>query len=196
MKKSLIAAALAVASFAATAGVTGFVSYDYDRDLEKNKPWLSQHEAVVGAALGTKFGTVDGGLVVKQLVTGVRDDALGFELGYTTPAVKLGPVAVAVRAGLGRVNQIDVGGGGFKGNSSYYSLSANASMPIAQNITGFVGFRHRNGMNADTPASSNRLTVGADLTVAPKVVLSVGYAQTWQNGLNLNGVTTAVSYKF
>lgn len=196
MKKTLALIALAAASFAASAQVTGFVSYDYDRDLEKNKPWLSQHETIVGAAYGTKLGTFDGGLVVKQVVTGVRDDALGFEVGYTTPRLGLGPVAVAARAALGRVNQIDVGGGGFTSNAGYYSLAAEATMPVVQNVTAFASIRHRNGTTAGAPAAANRLTVGADLAVSPKVAVRVGYAQTWQAGQNLNGVTTAVSYKF
>lgn len=195
MKKSLIAAALAAASFAASAGVTGFVSYDYDRDLEKNKPWFSQHETIVGAKLGTSLGTVDGGIVVRQLVTGVRDDNLGFELGYTN-GLKLGPVGVTGRVAYGRVNQVDTTGGGFTGNSEYYSLAAEAALPVTSTVTAFAGFRHRNGLEADTPAASNRYTVGADVTLTKSLGLRVGYAHTRQAGLIFNGVTTAVSYKF
>jgi hypothetical protein len=197
MKKTFLAAILAAASFAAAADVTGFVSYDYDRQFNQGqKPWFSQHESVVGGVLNTKVGAFDGGLVVRQLVTSKRDDALGFEVGYTTLSMALGPVSVSARVGAGRVNQVDVGGGGFTGNASYYSVGAEATMPVAHNITAFAGFRHRNGINDGGPAASNRVTVGTDLEFTKSVSLRVGYAQTWQNGTTLNGVTSAVSYKF
>jgi hypothetical protein len=194
MKKLFTLAALALAVSAASAGVTGFTTYDYDRANEGQGSWKSQHEAHVGAAVTTKFGTVDAAVVGRQLVTTKRDDNLGFELGYSN-GLKLGPVAVAGRVAYGQINQVDTRTGGFSGNSAYYSLAAEGSMKVNADVSAFAGYRFRGDANGDTPLQ-NRFTVGADLAVAKNVSARVGYAFTKQAGVNYNGLTTALSYKF
>ena len=188
MKKTLVLAALALASVAASAGVTGTVSYDYDR-ANNGQGLRAQHEALVGASYATKLGTVDAGVIARRVNTGVYDDALGFELGYSN-GLKLGPVAVTGRAAYGRVNQVA------GGNTEYYSLAAEGSMPVASNVSAFVGYRHRNGLNADTAAATNRFTVGADVALSKQLSVRAGYAFTKGASVNSNGLTTAVSYKF
>jgi opacity protein-like surface antigen len=194
LKKTFATLALLAIATTASAGVTAFTTYDYDRANEGQGAWKSQHEAHVGAALGTKFGTVDAAVVGRQLVTNKRDDNLGFELGYSN-GLKLGAVGLTGRVAYGQINQVDTKIGGFSGNSAYYSLAAEASTPLASTVTGFVGYRFRGDANGDTPLQ-NRFTVGADVALAKNVALRAGYAFTKQNGVNYNGLTTAVSYKF
>ena len=194
MKK--IFTTLALVAFAATASAaTGFTTYDYDQANAGQGSFEAQHEVHVGAAVATKFGAFDGAVVGSQLVTASRDKGLGFELGYSK-GLKLGTVAVTARAAYGRVNQLAVGGGGFTGNSQYYSLSAEAALPIAKNVTGFVGYRFRDGLNSNTPAVQNRFTAGVDFAVTKGVTLRAGYAFTKQAGYNMNGLTTAVTFAF
>lgn len=194
MKKTITALSLALAAVAASANVTAFATYDYNRDIESDKPWLSQHETHFGASYAHRYGTFDGSLIGSQQVTSSRDNGTGFEIGYTN-GIKLGPVTTTGRVGYGRINGLSQdAGAGFSDTVEYLSLAVEGAMPLVENIGGFVGFRHRNGLN-DTP-SANRFTIGVDLAVAKNVALRVGYAQTWQNGYDLNGVTSAISYRF
>jgi len=194
MKKFALATALAIASFTASAGVTVFGTYDYDR--AEGGALKTYTEANIGAALETKLGTVDGSVVVGRLNAGAYDDALGFEVGYTN-GLKLGNVGLKGRAAYGRLNQVDTtGAGGFTGNTEYYSLAAEAGLPVSSTVSGFVGYRHRNGLESDTPSVQNRYSAGVDLTVAKGLAVRVGVAHTRQDGEKFNGVTTAVSYKF
>jgi hypothetical protein len=193
MKKTITALSLALAAVTASANITAFATYDYNRDIESNKPWLSQHEANFGASYAHRFGTFDASLIGSQQVTRDRDNGTGVEIGYTN-GIKLGPVTTTGRVGYGRVNGVSQSGGGFDDTTEYVSLGVEGALPLVENIGGFVGFRHRNGMS-DTP-SANRFTIGVDLSVAKNVAVRVGYAQTWQNGYELNGVTTALSYRF
>lgn len=194
MKKTFTALALAALATAASAGVTGFTTYDYDRANAGQGSWKSQHEVQVGVAVDTKLGTFDGSVVGRQLVTSVRDDNLGFELGYTN-GVKLGTVAVKGRLAYGQINQVDTTTGGFSGNSSYYKVGVEAALPLTSTVTSFAGYRFTGDANGDTPLQ-NRFTVGADVALTKNLALRAGYAFTKQNGLNMNGLTTAVSYKF
>jgi hypothetical protein len=194
MKKTLLALALVATSLAATAGVTGFSTYDYDRANQGQGGWQSQHELHVGAAVTTAIGTFDGAGVYRQLVTGVRDDNAGFEVGYGA-GIKLGSLGLNGRAAYGQINQVDIRTGGFSGNSAYYSLGAEASLPVASNVTAFGGYRFRGDANGDTPIQ-NRYTVGADIAVNKALTVRAGYAFTKQGGVNFNGLTTAIAYKF
>ncbi len=194
MKKFALAAALAIAATTASAGVTVFGTYDYDNAT--GGALKTYTEAHVGAALDTKLGTFDASLVGARIKSATKDDALGFEVGYTN-GLKLGAVSLKGRAAYGRLNQVDTtGAGGFTGNTEYYSLAAEASLPLTQAITGFVGYRHRNGLEADTPSAQNRFTAGVDVALTQKLAVRVGAAHTRQAGQTFNGLTTAVSYKF
>ena len=194
MKKLIVTSIFAAASFSAAAGVTGFTGLNYDR-ANSGQFMRSQYELTAGASMPTKFGTVDGALVATQLNSVGRDDGLGFEIGYSN-GLKFGKVSLTGRAAYGRVNQVDTLGGGFAGNTQYYSLGAEASMPVAKNVTGFVGFRHRNGLDADTPAASNRYSLGADVLLNKKSTVRLGYTHTRQASETLNGFTTSINYKF
>lgn len=193
MKKTLIAAALALSAAAASAGVTVFGTYDYDR--AEGGALKTTTEAHVGAAVDTKLGTFDASVVGARLNAGAYDDALGFELGYTN-GFKLGNVGLKGRAAFGRLNQVDTVVGGFSGNTKYYSLSAEAGLPVSSTLAGYVAFRHRNGLEADTPSAQNRYSVGADLTLAKNLAVRVGVNHTRSAGEKFNGVSTAVSVKF
>jgi hypothetical protein len=194
MKKIFAITTLALAATSAFAGITGTVSYDYDRANAGQGVWKSQHEVHTGVALGTKFGTFDGAVTGRQLVTNARDNNVGFEFGYSN-GVKLGAVSVTGRAAYGQFTEVDTTVGGFHGNSAYYSVGAEAAMPVAKTVTGFVGYRFRGDANGDTPVQ-NRYTAGVDMSVNKSVSARVGYAFSKQDGIIYNGVTTAVSYKF
>lgn len=193
MKKIFTLAALALAATLASAGTVGFTTYDYDR-YTGSGPWNSQHEVQVGVATTTKLGTFDGSVVVGQLVTSVRDDTLGFELGYSN-GIKLGAVALKGRVSYGVKNQVNISFPGYDGNSEYYGLAAEAGLPLSPTVTAFGGYRYRAGFGSD-PLNQNRYTIGADFKVAPNVALRAGYAYTNQNGVGFNGLTTAIVYGF
>lgn len=192
MKKLITAVALAASAAYATAGVSVFGTYDYDRVNSSG----SYTEAHVGAALATKLGTFDAAVVGARINAGAYDDALGFEVGYTN-GLKLGAVSVKGRVGYGRLNQVDTVARGFTGaNTEYYSLAAEAGLPLTQSVSAFVGYRHRNGLDAQTPAAQNRYTAGVDVALTKSLAVRAGVAHTRQAGAEASGVTTAVSYKF
>lgn len=192
MKKLALAAVLAAAVSTASAGVTVFGTYDYDRVNSSG----SYTEANIGAALNTKLGTFDASIVGARINAGAYDDALGFEVGYTN-GLKLGAVGLKGRVGYGRLNQVDTVARGFTGaNTEYYSLAAEAGLPLTQSVSAFVGYRHRNGLDAETPAAQNRYTAGIDVKLSPSLAVRLGAAHTRQAGAEASGVTTAVSFKF
>jgi len=186
MKKTLLAAAL-LAATSAFAGVTGFTTYDYDNANDGQGALRYQQEVQVGAAVDTKLGTFDGSVSGRWATAVGTDGQGGFELGYTN-GLKLGPVALKGRAAYGRFNQVTAG------NVEYYSLAAEAGLPLTSTVTGFAGYRFRDLANSS--ATQNRFTVGADFALSKTVALRAGYAFTKQDGVNLNGLTTAVAVKF
>ena len=188
MKKFALAAALAIAATTASAGVTAFATLDYD-NANAGQGLNSAYEGVAGAALDTKFGTFDAGVVGRRVKAAGADESLGFEVGYTN-GLKLGAVGIKGRAAYGRVNQVATG------NTAYYSLAAEAGLPLTSNVSAFVGYRHRNGLNAETAAAANRYTAGVDVTLAKNIGVRVGYAHSRVAGVTSNGLTSAVSYKF
>lgn len=194
MKKIFATLALIALATTASAG-TAFTTYDFDH-ANRGQGFDSQNEVHVGAAFDTKYGVFDAAVVGRQLspADGARDNGLGLEVGYSK-GIKLGAVTVTGRAALGRVNFVDTNYGGFSGNTQYYSLAAEAAMPIATNVSGFVGYRFRDTFS-DTGPSQNRYTVGADFALTKAVSLRAGYAFSKQDGVTSNGLTTAISYKF
>jgi hypothetical protein len=184
MKKTFAALALVALATSASATVTGFTTYDYDN---ANGSSAYQQEVQVGVALGTKLGTFDGAVTGRRATAAAADDQGGFELGYTN-GLKLGAVSVKGRGAYGRFNQAT------NGNIEYYSLAAEAGLPLTSTVTGFAGYRFRDFSGSG--ATQNRFTVGADFALSKAVAVRAGYAFTKQNGVNLNGLTTAVAVKF
>lgn len=180
--KIFAVAALVLAATAASAGVTSFATYDYGR--AEGAPYAAGHEAQVGVKLPTALGVFDVAAVGVKSVTTKSTDSYGGEVGYSLP-VRLGSLVVTGRAGLGQVE-----------SAKYYSLAAEASLPLTSSINAFAGFRHRNGFNSATPAAVNRITVGADAALTKTLTARVGYARTMANGRDANGVTTALAYAF
>jgi hypothetical protein len=193
MKKTLLALALAATTFAASAGVTAFTTYDYS--VAEHGAWQSQHEVHLGAAVDTKLGTVDAAVVGRQLVTSTRDNNLGYEIGYSN-GLKIGKIGFTGRAAYGRVNQVDLKTGSSSGNNQYYSLAAEASAPVVDGTSAFVGYRMRNGLNSATPAVQNQVSLGLDFKVAKSSTLRTGFTAATQNGGTSYGATTGLSVKF
>ena len=191
MRKNIlaIAAVLAVTSInAQAAGTTVFGNYDFARAEGGGVQW----EGIVGASQLGRFGTFDLGLKVNRFSSSDRSN--GFEVGYGN-GLRLGAVDLQGRVAYGRDNNIDAGGGGFTGNSQYWSVGAEASMPITTDLRGFVGARHRNALNSDTP-NQNRYTVGVDYALTKAFTVRAGFAHYRQDQIKFNGVTTGISYAF
>lgn len=187
MKKTILAAAILGTAFAASAGTTAFVNYDITQN--NGGP---QWEALVGVSQLTQLGTFDGGLKRNRFVSSDRSN--GFEVGYSN-GLKVNQVDLIGRVAYGRDNNIDAGGGGFTGNSQYWSVGAEASTFLTTDLRGFVGYRFRDRLNSDTP-NQNRFTVGVDYAISKAITARVGYAYYRQVGQSFNGLTTSVSYAF
>lgn len=184
MKKTLIAAALAISSSLATAA-TGFATYDYN---SLNGASGTTQEVGVGVSVGTTVGTFDAVVIGNRYRLGAQDDTLGGEIGYSN-GVKLLAGTITGRAALGRKN-LRAGE-----NTQYYSLSAEFAAPVTSAVGAFAGFRHRNAFNG-TGSVENRYTVGADISLTKAMSVRAGYAHTVAGGQKFNGLVTAVSYKF
>lgn len=192
MRKNIltIAAILATASVSAhAAGTTAFANYEFGRAEGGTGV---QYEMIVGASQLTTVGTFDLGLKHNRFTS--KDRSNGFEIGYSN-GIRVGQVDLQGRVAYGRDNNIDAGGGGFTGNSQYWSVGAEASTPLTTDVRGFVGARHRNALNSDTP-NQNRYTVGVDYSITKALTVRAGFAHYRQDRIKFNGVTTGVSYAF
>lgn len=224
MKKILTTAILVLSAMAASAQVTGTVKYDYDNF--EGSPWLSMHRAVTGLKYDFgALGAIDGGLATAQKVTNVRSNLIGYDVGYSN-GFAVGPVGLNARLSYQHLNYKDVAIaqnqnvlalGGFDGFINNLSLAVTGSMKVTDSVTGFVGAEHiqskQNGnvsvarvynqvvtdgfkATINDKTSINRLTVGADFALTKQLDARVGYARTFADGRQANGLTTAVSYKF
>lgn len=197
MKKIIATISLSLAAFISfAAGPTIGLSYDHDRANGNVTDFRSVHEGKLSVTqdLSAGSGSIDGGLLLSRRRGSFIDNANGFEFGYSN-GTSFDQVGLKGRIGYGRMNSIDPNGGGFTGNQQYVSLGAEAAMPISLTSNGFVGYRHRNGLNSDTPIQ-NRYTVGVDFAVSNNIAVRVGYAHTRQAGFIYNGLTTGISYAF
>lgn len=184
MKRSLIAAVLALTALSSSAaGVTAYTLYDYDRN--EGSPYNALHTGQVGLKLTTKLGSFDGAVIGTQAVTRTRANSTGAEFGYSLPTLRVLGVNFTGRAAYGQVD-----------HSKYYTLGAEASLPLSEKVAVFGGYKHTNSVSADADVS-NRYTVGVDYNLTKRLALRVGYARTAVvNQPRANGVTSAVSYAF
>ena len=193
MKKILTAVALAVTTLAASAQVGGFISYDYDNATAG--PQYSQHEVNVGLVAPLWMGYIDGSVTGRRLVSSYDDYNAGFQFGYSMVTKQQG-VTLRGRVGYGQINGVETYKGGWNGNnSSFFTVSGEASMPFTPEVGGFVGYRYRGALD-DAGPNQNRVTLGLESPISSTMVARFGYAYTYQNGYNLNGVTAEAGYKF
>lgn len=183
MKRTLIAAALALSAFASSAaGITGYTLYDYDRN--EGRPYSALHTGQVGLKLSTSLGSFDAAVLGTQAVTRTRDNSTGAEFGYSA-GFNIKSLSVTGRAAVGQVD-----------NAKYYSLGAEVAAPLSDKVSLFAGYKHTNSVSKEADVS-NRYTVGADVNVTKKLAVRLGYARTAVvNMPRANGVTTGVSYAF
>lgn len=187
MKKTILALSISTLAITAGAQVTGVAEYDYDR---VNGGGHSNYGAA-GLVFQTKFGSFDGYVQgVNVHSNSVRDDSTGVELGYSKKFA-LGPVNVTPRIAYGTLS-----GMYGSGEAKYMLYSAEVEKQLNQNVSGFVGFSHQNGMTQSAVSASNRVLVGADYALTEKVALRVAYSHRWEQNQKVNGVMTAVSYSF
>lgn len=186
--KIALAAILAIAATTASAGPTAFVTADHSFDDTSKGTRFTSTEVATGAAFGTKVGTVDGALLARRTSATRSDDSLGFEVGYTN-GLKVGGLNINGRAAYGRLNQVAAG------NVAYYSLAAEVTTPLAPNVTAFAGYRHRNGLNAET-TTANRVSAGVALALTKQVGVRIGYAHDQAGATSTSGITTALTYGF
>src|SRR3990167_364556 len=106
MKKTIVLAALALASVAASAaGLSAQVKYDYDR-AEDSAVSLSGHRVTTSVKydFGSFIGAVDGGFVAGQaVVDNNRVNVNGFDVGYSN-GVTLGALTLGGRIGFSQLN--------------------------------------------------------------------------------------------
>lgn len=184
MKKTFIAAALALSAFTASAaGLTAFTTYDYDKVEATASPRADQ-TVKAGLKLKTNFGAFDLAAVGAQRATTNRVDSYGAEVGYSL-GVDLKGLVITGRAAYGEVEK-----------AKYYSLGVEATQQVTPTFGIFGGYRHTNGVSAATASAANRYTVGVDVSLTKALTARVGYARTASLGENSNGLVTAVSYKF
>lgn len=194
MKKLLASLSLSLAALTASAAGP-VVGLQYDVDRANGTGFNMAHETKLSIAQDIKIGTIDGGLIMSRFNgAATSDNANGFEVGYGN-GMALGKVGLKGRVAYGRMNRIDPNGGGFTGNSSYYSLGVEGAVPLNTQLNGFVGYRHRNSFH-DEMIIQNRYTAGIDYAVNKNVALRVGYAHTRQGTLKYNGLTTGLTYAF
>lgn len=184
--KQLIAL-LALAAGTASATPLGFVKYDYGRTSSGS----TQEEVDVGVAWRTSIGTVSAAIVTARSFTPKVDSSRGFSISYANTYFAQG-YALTGQAEYGRQNIVE-GPGGFSGHISYYSLALQALVPLSNGVTGFVGYRHRNG---DEGVTSNRFIAGTDISLTSRSALRIGYVHTRQGSFTFNGLTTGIAYAF
>lgn len=175
------------------------LSYDY-ANANGNTALKSSQEATLSIAQDTKVGTFDVAAVLRRVnADNVGGDvSQGFEVGYSLQG-DLAGLGLKSRLAYGQINGIQkkaIGRlTGQTGNGSYASLAVEASRPVTENITGFVGYRFRHGLESDVPNQS-RAYFGTDIKLNSTLGLRVGLTHDRQNDRISNGVTTAVTYKF
>lgn len=195
MKKIVLAAAIVAFSVSASAKLGAFVDVEYD-NANSGQALNSQYEVRTGVTYATKLGMVDGALLGKRIRSNIDDNGLGFEIGYTN-GLQVGPVAVTGRLGYGRVNRIETtGAGGFSGNSEYYSIGVQGALPVTKTLTATAGFRHRNALDADTPAAANRFAVGLSFSPLSKLTINTALTHTRQAGVQFNGLAVNTNLSF
>lgn len=214
LKGILIAAALLIAGTASAGDLSTVVKYDYDR--AQNLPvWASTHTGSAGLKydIGGSIGAVDASAVGEELVSGTRSNTIGYEVGYSN-GLSIGPVGLSGRVGYRQLqaNNVVVSysnvGVDLNGHLQSWRLSAEATLPVTSNVTGFVGFERdlnkatgtANFVSGSVKFDDSRYTIGADVALTSRLSLRAGYAREQFNivsqQIHTNGLTTAVSYKF
>lgn len=184
---------LAILAFSASTAVAGPTV-----ELSHTRDYGSETKVSVAQSFG-RIGTVDAGLVTtryqKQGVFSAfgMDNANGFDLGYSN-GLSLGPVGVTGRLGYGRLNGIDQNGGGFTSNTSYFSLGAEAQVPVMSSVNAFVNYRHRNAIG-DGP-NQHRVQLGAEVAVTKSIGARLGMSHARQAGDSGTGINAALNYTF
>lgn len=194
MKKIFAILALSAAATSAMAAPTVGVSFDQDYGSE-TKAYIAQ---------STNVGTFDVGAITtryRKYASMVNtsqygyDKTGGFDVGYTTPSYNAyGPVGLTARVGYGRLNQVDANGGGFNGNTSYFTVGTEASTALTPSMNGFINYRHRNSFGEGP--HQNRGQVGVDYAFDKNISgrLGVSYAkQAEHSGV---GAVAGLSYSF
>jgi len=190
IKKTIIAAAIAVTSLTTYAQVTGIV--EYDSHVLSGLSSKSGYYAA-GLAMSTDYGIFDAyAQGVKSTTNGAIDNLNGWEFGYGgyfANTINLNP-----RIAYGAMNNIDMGG--YVGNARYVLASIEASTAISGPFTGYTSVSHMAGTNAASIRSSNRFQLGVDTALNEKFTMRVGYSRIWQLDTVQNGVVVMGFYTF
>lgn len=202
MKSTKFIAATAIALLAGTVQAAGprvSLSYDY-ANANGDTPLKSNQEATLSVAQDTKFGTFDVAGIMRRVDAGVAggDSTQGFEVGYGLQGDVAG-LGLKARLAYGQANGISNRKAsaltGQTANGDYASIALEASRPITSNVTGFVGYRFRHGLDSHF-ADQSRAYFGTDIKLTQAIGVRVGLTHDRQNKRISNGVTTAVSYQF
>lgn len=182
MKKSILAAALAVMLTGASAQ-TAFVNTDYTRATGSN--WFSNYENRVGIRTPTnEFGAFD--IVVIYNITKTNDttSSKGAEVGFTSTDYKFDDIKLNGRVGFGGVSY-----------DYYYSLQGEAKYALDPSVQPVIQYRFRDGFDSSALAE-NRILLGADFAVTKDIGIRFGYTYTAIKGPDLNGLSATVNFGF
>jgi len=189
MKKLAIMAALVVSSMAASAvEYSAFTKYDYDRLSDHHS--VSAHRAVVGLKADfNKWGALDAGVAHGRVSAfGHSENGNGYDIGYSN-GVSIGKLGLSARVGASKFDDVKL-----------RSLALEASHPLNDRVTGFIGAEHLRGTidGFSGHAGANRVTLGTNIALNTHTTFRVGYAHTDVNGSDLSGhgLTSALVYKF
>jgi hypothetical protein len=177
-------------SIGSTATGTSFgLVYDFDRAHGKAP---RRQEERVFMKQETAIGAFDAGVLVDRLNS---NNSRGYEVGYSNQ-LGYGGATLMGRVAYGRLNDVDVTGGGFRDHASFTSYEVEGKMPVATDLSAFVGYRHRKD-NGDVNAfAQNRYTAGVDYAVDSSLSVRAGVATARQAGSQTVGLTTALNYAF
>lgn len=188
MKKTLLAATLALSAF--TAGATT-VGLDYSHSRVDGRPTLDVHGLVgsIKQPLGN-WGSVKlvaGGI---QVASARRDNGyiVGAEYSYdfTTPAGRLSPSLSVQRAG-----------GTAGGSSDTATVGALLRTPLVEGLRLVTGAGYTRGINGTT-AEATSIGVGAEVDLTKSLMLKAGYTYERLSTVNrrAGGLGAGVEFKF
>ena len=189
MKKIVMTVVMALTASAASAQLTGIVSYDGNNVRGSG---VTVHETNVGLVTSVAgFGAevlVNGNAIRGD---GVRVNGTGFEFAATKEFAPVFGVKPTVRLGLGR-KVADIYG--YDVDLNYWTAEVQGRAPLMAKTDLVVTYRHRNGTNEDY--AENRVSVGAEYAFAKNLVLGASLTRTTALGNSAHGAVISARYSF
>lgn len=172
MKKTLLAAVLALSALTASAGADVFAQYEYNSISS-----AAVEEATAGAAYTGRYGTLDAVAIHRVEDTTSRK---GGEIGYSNK-YELERFTLRGRVAVGQY-----------GNDPVMSIAGEVNYPLAPGMQAAFGYRYRDLRDF----TDNKYYAGVDFGLSPKSAVRVAYSVIEWKEEWLSGATVGVVYKF